>query len=93
MLKLDKATYLSFRFKFHLSERFNLWASHVLLFPDFINIVSILFYDFIEFIVLLYIFLIISFARYKEHNICLILFSKFSDVLPGFTCARAISNL
>ena len=25
--------------------------------------------------------------------ICLILFSKFSDVLPAFTCARAIGNL
>ena len=25
--------------------------------------------------------------------ICLISFSKFSDVLPGFSCARSISNL
>ena len=25
--------------------------------------------------------------------ICLISFSKFSDVLPAFTCARAIGNL
>ena len=42
---------------------------------------------------LLYTFLVISFARYKEYMICLISFSKFSDVLPGFTCARAIGNL
>ena len=59
----------------------------------FINIVSILFYNFIEFIVLLYIFLIIYFAWYKEYIICLISFSKFSDVLPAFTCANVIVNL
>ena len=55
--------------------------------------VSILFYNFIEFIVLLYIFLIISFARYKEYMICLISFSTFSIILPAFTCAGAIDNL
>ena len=67
--------------------------SDVLLFLEFINIVSILFYNFIEFIILLYTFLVISFARYKEYMICLISFSKFSDVLPAFTCASAIGNL
>ena len=41
---------------------------------------------------LLYTFLIIYFAQYKEYIICLILFSKFSDVLPVFTCARAIGS-
>ena len=35
----------------------------------------------------------ISFARCKEYMICLISLSKFSDVLPAFTCARAIGNL
>ena len=40
-----------------------------------------------------YCFLAISFVRYKEYMICLILFSKFSDVLLAFTCARAIGNL
>ena len=35
----------------------------------------------------------ISFARYKECMICLISFSKFSDVLPAFTCVRAIGSL
>ena len=34
-----------------------------------------------------------SFARYKEYMICLISFSKFSDVLPAFTCASVICNL
>ena len=48
---------------------------------------------FIEFIILLYTFLVISFARYKEYMICLISFSKFSVVLPAFTCARATDNL
>ena len=52
-----------------------------------------MYYIFIEFIILLYTFLVISFARYKEYMICLILFSKFSDFLPAFTCARAIGNL
>ena len=35
----------------------------------------------------------IYFAPYKEFMICMISFSKFSDVLPAFTCARAIGNL
>ena len=38
---------------------------HVSLFPEFINIVSIMFYNFIEFIILLHSFLVISFARHK----------------------------
>ena len=34
----------------------------------------------------------VSFARYKEYMICLLLFSTFSDVLLPFTCARAFGN-
>ena len=71
----------------------NLWESDVLLFSEFINIVFILFYNFIEFIILLYTFLVICFAQYREYVICLISFSKFSDALPAFTCARAVGNL
>ena len=37
-----------------------------------------------EFIILLYTFLVISFARYKEYINCLIWFCNFSDVLPAF---------
>ena len=72
-----------------------LWGSDVLLFSELINIISILFYDFIELLytLLLYTFLVIWFARYKEYIVCLILFSKFSDILPTFPCATAISNL
>ena len=57
MLKLDKAKYLSLLFKFILSLRLsnNLWESDVLLFSKFIKIVSVLFYNFIEFIILLYL--------------------------------------
>ena len=51
---------------------------------------SILFYKFIEFIILLHTFLVISFAGYREYIVCLISFSKFSDVLPAVTCERAI---
>ena len=92
MLRLDKATYLSFIFKFILSEILSniLLRLDVLLFSEFMNIVSILFYDFIEFIILLYTFLLIYFARYKEFIICLISFSKFPDVLSAFTCASLI---
>ena len=95
MLRFDTATYLSLLFKFILSKRSinSLWGSHVLLFSEFLNVVSILFYNFIDFIILLYTFFVISFYRYKEYMICLISFSKVAYVLPAFTCARAIGNL
>ena len=82
-------------FKFILTERLSnsLWGSDVLLFPEFINIVSIPFYNFVEFVILLYTFLVISFARYKEYMICLISFSKFLDISLAFTCASTIGNL
>ena len=35
----------------------------------------------------------ICFAQYKEYMICLISFNKFSDVVPAFTRASAISNV
>ena len=84
MLRFDTAKYLSFIFKSTFSERLSnsLLGSDVL-FLECINIVSILFYNFTEFIILLYTFLVISFARYKEY-IYLIGFSKFSEVLPAF---------
>ena len=87
MLRFDKAIYLSLLFKFVLSERLSnsLWGSDVLLLSEFINIVSILLHNFIEFFISLYTFLVISFARDKKYIICLILFSKFSDVIPVFT--------
>ena len=72
-------------------------------FQKIINVVSILYYTefitefikniFIEFIKLLYTLLLISFVRYKEYMILPISFSKFSDVLPAFNCARVIANL
>ena len=95
MLRLDTDTYLLLLFKSILPGRLSnsLRGSDVLLFLEFINIVSILFYKFFEFIILLYTFLVISFARYREYIICLISFSKFSDILPAFTCASAIGNL
>ena len=43
--------------------------------------------------ILLYTFLVVSFAHDKEYMICLISFSKFSDVLPTFTCTSTIGNL
>ena len=75
-----------------LSERLSnsLWGSDVLLFLEFTNIASFLFYNFIGFTILLYTSLVISFAWYKEYMISRISFSKFSDVLPAFTCAKAI---
>ena len=64
----------------------SLWGSDVVLFSEFINIVSFLYYYFIKFIILLYIFLIIVFAWYKECIIWQISFRKFSDALPAFIC-------
>ena len=71
MLWFDKGTYLSLLFKFILSERLSdsLRGSNVLLFSKFINIVSISFYKFIEFIIMLYTFLAISFVRYNKYMI------------------------
>ena len=97
MLRFDRATYLAFLFslKFILSERLSnsLSGLNVLLFSELINIVSIMFYNSIEFIILLYTFLVISFALNKKNMICLILFSTFSVVIPAFTYANAIGNL
>ena len=53
---------------------------------------SLLFYNFIEFIILFHTILVTSFSRYKEYMIYRISFNKFSDVLPAFTCASAIGN-
>ena len=92
MLRFEKATYLSLLFRFILSERLSnsRWGWDVLLFPEFKDIVSILFYNFIKFIILLYNFLVTSFSRYKKYMIWRILFSKFLDVLPSFTFETAI---
>ena len=67
MFRFDEATYLLLLFKFILSEILSngLWGSDILLFPEFINIVSILYYTVIEFIILLYTFVEIYFAGYK----------------------------
>ena len=71
MLRFDEATYLSPLFKFILSERLRkgMRGSNLLLFPKFINVGSVLFCNFIEFIVLLYISLITSISRYKQYMI------------------------
>ena len=63
-----------------------------MLFAEFTNVVSILLYNFIEFIILLYTFFVTSFARFKDYMSCLILLSNFSDSFPAFTWASAISN-
>ena len=61
MVKVDKATYLTLLFNAILSESLSnsLRGSYVLLISEFINIASILFYNYIEFLVLLYAFLVI----------------------------------
>ena len=96
MLIYDKETYLSLLFKFILLERLsnNLRHPDVLLFFEFKNILlSILYYNFIELIILLYTFLLISFARYKQYMIFLISFRKFSGVLSPSTSVSAIGSL
>ena len=92
MLRLDKTTYLSLPLRFILPERLHnsLGGSDVLLFSEFINMVSILYYNFIEFIRLLYTFLAISFGEQKEYMVFQISVSKFLDVLPAFTGVKAM---
>ena len=94
MLRFYKATYLLLLLKFILFARLSnsLWGSDVLQLSEFINKSSILFYNFTEFIILLYTFLVIYLDRYKEYIACLS-FNTFSGVLPAFTCVRAIGNL
>ena len=91
MLVFDELTYYNFPLSI-LSERLSnsLGGSDLLLLPEFRNSVSILFYNFSEFFMLLYTFLVTSFAWYKEYMIWRISFSKLSNVLLAFTCARAI---
>ena len=83
---------LSLLFKSILSKSLgnSLREEDVLLFPEFIDIVSILLFNFIEFIILLHTFFATFFSQYKKHMIWRISFSKFSDVLPAFTCARLL---
>ena len=56
-------------------------------FSEFIKVISNLFYNFIEFIILLFTFLVICFALYKEYMIRQIPYSNFWDVLSVFTRA------
>ena len=51
---------------------------------------SVLYYTFIEFNVLLYTVLVIFLAQYKEYIILQILFGKFLDVLPACTSGSAM---
>ena len=69
MSRFHKAAYVTLPFKFILSIRLNnsLSRLNVPLFLELTNIVSVLFYNFIEFIILLYTFLVIYFSSYKEN--------------------------
>ena len=95
MLRFDRATYFLLVFNFILSKKLSnsLGGSDVLLFLEFVNIVCILFYNWMEFIILLRTFLVTSFSWCKEYLIWDIPISRFSDVLPYFTCESATSNL
>ena len=94
MLRFDKVIDSFFLLKSILTVKLsnNLGRSDVLLFSEFTNIVSIfvLYFNYIEFNMLLYAFLVISFSRCKKYMTCLISFSKFSNVSLAFTCAGAI---
>ena len=90
MLRLKKVTYLSPLLSiFYLQY----WGSDALLFFEFLNIASILLYNFIKVIILSYNFLVISLSRYKYYMIWQISFCKFSDVLPDFTSVSVIGNI
>ena len=74
-------------FKYNLSAKLStdLLGSEVLLFSEFINIVYMLYYIYIELIKLLYTFLAISFDRYKEYITLWVSISKCFGVLLAFT--------
>ena len=78
---------------FYLKDCIIVYQDRMFYFAEFINILFILFYNFIKFIILLYTFLVISFIRYKEYITWWSPLSEFSDVLPAFTFASAIGNL
>ena len=71
----------------------SLWRSDALLFLEFISTVFtfVLYLYLIHYIVIY--FFSNFFARCNKYMICLTSFSKFSDVLPAFTCARTIGDL
>ena len=54
--------------------------------------VFIVFYNLIEFMILLYTFLVTSFGKYREYMLCLISF-RFLEVSPVFIYAKAAGNL
>ena len=95
---MKKTTHLSLLFKFILSRKLSnsVWGSDVLLFAQFCTIHKysihcVLFFYWIHYVVV-YIF-----GKFwcliKKYVICMISFSRFSDVLTAFTYARAIGNL
>ena len=96
MLRFDKVIYLSFPLKSILYVRLSNSLMRFRCFTIFrIHKYSIHF-CIIPLLNSLYcytLFLGISFARYREYMIRLILLSNFSDMLPAFTCARAIGSL
>ena len=72
MLRFGKTTYLSLLFKLILSvirSNNDLCGSVVILFLEFRNIVSILFYNFIEFTKSLHSFLVVSSFFFDRKNI------------------------
>ena len=89
MLKFDKAIYSAFVFKFVFSERLsiNISQTEVLLFLEFINIISIFA---LQLSLIPYIFIYISafsFAWWKEYTTWSVWFHKFSDVFSDFIIA------
>ena len=80
--KIWHALNLLLLFKFLSSARLSnsLYESDILLFLRFIYIVSILFYKFIEFIILLYTFLVICFDTYFGYIACFYLYQRLGNV-------------
>ena len=87
--------YLSFLFKSILSVKLNelVGVRCLTFFKIHKYNIHFWYYTFIEFIILLYTFLVISFDRCKEYINCLISFNKFLEVLLAFTSVSAIGNL
>ena len=90
MRRFDKSTCLLVLLKsIYLKGWVAVYGIYVLLFPEFINMVSVLCYTFLKVNILLYNFLVFPFARYKEY----VLYGYHLISFNKFTCASTSGNL
>ena len=90
---IEEHIYHSFLSLFHLKDWVIIYENCFTVFGVHKFIIHFWHYDFIELIILLHFFLVISFPWYKEYIKWRTWLHKFSDRLSAVICARAIDNL